>query len=333
MRFLRLVAFMGLILGTSVAFGQDELLRGQIIDGVSRQPLIGATVQIRGTSRGSVTDEKGGFELEVALLPLALRISYVGYEIKEVTIDRLQEGRIVIALLPKSETLDEVVVSAEAIVTPITDTERYSVVDFIIAEQFILTLEFHGTFKDYRMTVHDLDGKARYITVLNDINQIEGLYRSCNDHAYLLTELDAFELRLGQDSLTVQQIHERATFETLVRPCKAVQDSMAYYVFEQAQGLVRIVKSFNTNTQKSKRLRTIADQDQISNAMMDLSLIVNGATINPIMYQDDEDVKIARAMQAESDFLRRVFYKPEYPVYLFGSSQQVYLLNHPNKQL
>ncbi len=44
------------------------------------EPLIGASILIEGTSRGTVTDFDGSFDLKISKLPLNLTISYIGYE-------------------------------------------------------------------------------------------------------------------------------------------------------------------------------------------------------------------------------------------------------------
>ncbi|APG61391.1 TonB-dependent receptor [Christiangramia salexigens] len=68
-----------------------------------------ATIQEKGTSNGTTTDENGNFEFEVTQFPTTLIASYVGYEKKEQTIDSEQD--IVITLVESGFGLDEVVVT------------------------------------------------------------------------------------------------------------------------------------------------------------------------------------------------------------------------------
>lgn len=64
-----------------------HLLRGVIHDLENGMEMIGATVVLKGTNSGTVTDLDGRFELKVpAGLPVTLIISYIGYTSKEVVL-------------------------------------------------------------------------------------------------------------------------------------------------------------------------------------------------------------------------------------------------------
>ena len=58
---------------------QQTRLSGVITDPETQQPLVGASVAIKGKIAGTVTDNKGKFELNTAI-PVTLVISMVGYE-------------------------------------------------------------------------------------------------------------------------------------------------------------------------------------------------------------------------------------------------------------
>lgn len=56
-------------------------LRGEVTDAGNSDPLIGASVVVKGTTEGTVTEYDGTFELKTKqALPLTLLISYVGYD-------------------------------------------------------------------------------------------------------------------------------------------------------------------------------------------------------------------------------------------------------------
>ncbi len=83
-------------------------ITGVVIDSEG-EPLIGATVQVKGTSTGAATDIDGRFSLNV---PIGgeLQISYVGYQTKTIKIEKgkLNLGEIMLA--SDSQILDDVVV-------------------------------------------------------------------------------------------------------------------------------------------------------------------------------------------------------------------------------
>ncbi|MDR0894012.1 MAG: TonB-dependent receptor [Prevotellaceae bacterium] len=99
-----------IILSTELASAQQQ--QGQRVTGrvtdTDGVPLIGASIQIKGTSQGSITDVDGNFSLTAAT-GVTLVFSYIGYVSQEVTVAQ-QQRPLVIALRVDAETLDEVVV-------------------------------------------------------------------------------------------------------------------------------------------------------------------------------------------------------------------------------
>ena len=58
---------------------QAAPLRGRVIDCTTREPLIGATILLSGTTRGTTSDASGEFQLELPRGEHRLEISYVSY--------------------------------------------------------------------------------------------------------------------------------------------------------------------------------------------------------------------------------------------------------------
>ena len=88
------------------AFAQQGMVTGQVVD-EKGESVIGATVQVKGTSDGTITDFDGNFSLK-AKVGNTLVVSYVGYSTQEVKISKQTGNRIV--LKEDAEVLDEVVV-------------------------------------------------------------------------------------------------------------------------------------------------------------------------------------------------------------------------------
>ena len=87
--------------------------KGVIIDKATGEPLIGATVQIEGTTTGAVTDIDGKFEIKDVADKDVLIIQYVAYETRRITVDKSVKGETVIALNTDNQQLDEVTVVAK----------------------------------------------------------------------------------------------------------------------------------------------------------------------------------------------------------------------------
>ncbi len=103
-RALLLCAAMMLALGISA---QTLTLTGHIVDETG-EDLIGASVAVKGTSNGSVTDFDGRFTIENAPSNGTLVVSYIGYETQEVSING--QSHLEIILVEERSQLNEVVV-------------------------------------------------------------------------------------------------------------------------------------------------------------------------------------------------------------------------------
>jgi outer membrane receptor protein involved in Fe transport len=69
---------------TLILSAQTRTITGKITDAESKEGLPGATVLIKGTQTGTITDDRGEFKLDVTADAKVLTISYVGYAPKDV---------------------------------------------------------------------------------------------------------------------------------------------------------------------------------------------------------------------------------------------------------
>lgn len=105
------VLFFVSILLCSIAtlYAQQFSITGTVIDKKMNEPIIGASVLVRGTANGTITDFNGNFQLSNLSVGNHLIISYIGYQTQTL---KLEDGKksYKIALLEDAQTLDEVVV-------------------------------------------------------------------------------------------------------------------------------------------------------------------------------------------------------------------------------
>ena len=100
---------------------------GIVVDKVTNEPVIGASVVIKGTTQGTVTDFDGNFSLDAATGQY-LQISYLGYETYEQRVSTNSDSYR-IALSESAEQLDEVVVVGYGAQKKVNLTGAVSVVD------------------------------------------------------------------------------------------------------------------------------------------------------------------------------------------------------------
>lgn len=93
---------------TTILQQQKQTITGTILTGDTNEPAIGATVYLRNSTTGTVTDVNGKYSITVEGIGGVLEFSYIGYKKQEVAITG--QKTIDIVLQPDTEVLEEVVV-------------------------------------------------------------------------------------------------------------------------------------------------------------------------------------------------------------------------------
>lgn len=93
---------------TSICALAQVKVQGLVVD-PQQEPIIGATVRVKGTSLGTATDIDGKFSLDVPAKNSTLQISYVGYLPVEIAADSPEVTKGIV-MKENNEVLDEVVV-------------------------------------------------------------------------------------------------------------------------------------------------------------------------------------------------------------------------------
>ncbi|MCP3893117.1 MAG: SusC/RagA family TonB-linked outer membrane protein, partial [Bacteroides sp.] len=103
------ILFMLLLSISSFLYAQQFNITGTVIDKKLNEPIIGASVLVKGTSNGTITDLDGNFSLANVTKGSVLTVSYIGYETQTLTFNGTQTT-FRFELNEDSQTLDEVVV-------------------------------------------------------------------------------------------------------------------------------------------------------------------------------------------------------------------------------
>ncbi|MBK8820076.1 MAG: TonB-dependent receptor [Saprospiraceae bacterium] len=105
---LRKVIFLLLLIAGSISMSaQTRILKGVVTDEGTKETIIGASIAVKESTSGTITDIDGNFELDVKSGDI-LVISYIGYATQELTV--FQQNNITIALKQESVLLNQVVV-------------------------------------------------------------------------------------------------------------------------------------------------------------------------------------------------------------------------------
>ena len=96
------------LVGVGLVNAQSKSISGKVLSTDDGQPIIGATVMVKGTTVGTITNADGEFKISLQGNAKNLLISYVGMK----TVDVEAKNNIVINLQPDALVMDEIVVTA-----------------------------------------------------------------------------------------------------------------------------------------------------------------------------------------------------------------------------
>jgi ferric enterobactin receptor len=108
LRVVTLTAVTTLMLFFGTAYAQTNV-RGKVTD-ADTQPVIGASIQVKGQPKGTITDLNGEFALANVQTTDSLLISYLGYERQTMVVGNA--GFLTVVLRESAKMLDETVVTA-----------------------------------------------------------------------------------------------------------------------------------------------------------------------------------------------------------------------------
>ncbi len=103
-----LLTFSAIILLLFTSFAQKRTVTGTVTDDKGN-PISNASVEVRGTKVGTITNTSGAFNLEVSSNVKKVQISSIGFYSQNVDIPA--QGSVNVSLAPSSANLDEVVIT------------------------------------------------------------------------------------------------------------------------------------------------------------------------------------------------------------------------------
>ena len=103
----RLLLWLLIMAGTLPVMAQQQI-KGRVMDGTLNEPLIGASIQVPGTSAGTVADLDGNFTFTLPEGKFIIQVSMIGYKTQVVNVKGKTEVNV--SLYEDSKVMEEVVV-------------------------------------------------------------------------------------------------------------------------------------------------------------------------------------------------------------------------------
>ena len=86
-------------------YSQNVRITGSVVDEATGEPMVGVSVGVVGTTRGSITDLNGNFALDVNI-GASLKFSYIGYDDQTITVNSSAPLRVL--MRDVSQEIEEV---------------------------------------------------------------------------------------------------------------------------------------------------------------------------------------------------------------------------------
>ena len=108
---------------------KNRLYKGKVVDDRTSEPLVGATVKVKGSTIGTITDIDGNFALDIPdnISPIVFEVSYMGYASKEAA--PAKTTGFTIRLAEDSQTLEDVQIIAYGKQSKMSVTAAISSID------------------------------------------------------------------------------------------------------------------------------------------------------------------------------------------------------------
>lgn len=103
----RTIVLVWMLLGALTVKAETLTVTGTVVSASDNEPLIGASVVVKGSSASTITDVNGSFTLANVERGAVLTANYIGYKSKDV---KATSAKLTIALEEDADVLEDVVV-------------------------------------------------------------------------------------------------------------------------------------------------------------------------------------------------------------------------------
>ena len=162
------ILFLILLCNCTFLYAQQFSITGVVTDKKLKEPIIGASVIVKGTTNGTVTDLDGKFTIQASKSSVLI-VSFIGYTPQEFTINGNQTF-YQISLAEDTQTLDEVVVVGFGTQKKVNLTGAVATVDKKTLESRPVTSvsqALQGVMPGLNIDMNDKGGRLDYNPTMN----------------------------------------------------------------------------------------------------------------------------------------------------------------------
>jgi len=261
---IKIIIFLILLLNIPETFAQlnnSYFISGVITDQGNGKPLEGASVLIKDSDKGTLSDKYGFYSIKTKQTNPIIEYSFLGYETIRVHIFSKENQVKNISLHAIVKDLSEVVIYSEEKIHRIT-SPAFSVINYKLYYDRTLILGFESG--NLKLKLTNVNDSILFTHTLINI-KAEKLYFDCFKNTYLITSEDAYQVFLRNDSIFLLTAEKLSRIDSILKPC--VESSEEYLYFREFKPGNQSVLFYSINKQNKKRLLIKEITDTITQSM------------------------------------------------------------------
>lgn len=330
-----LILFSLLFSASGLMAQQEIIISGKIRDSKSLEPLPYASIEIQGTTKGTVSDAQGNYTVNLDEVPVFLRFSHIGYQPRIIRISEKDHQVLDVDLRMQAELLKEVQILSDRTETVYKDSQ-YSVIDYDLSGDHIYLLVCKNRLARSRLVLLNLDMDTLIVSGFLR-GKPSCLVRDCLDNVHLITQDSAFQVFHEEGVFKLLYGLEHEKFIEAFASCETILDEKVYFSEYEFFNLVVEYFHVDTNTKELKVMRRIADDEKVNMLRRNrdnLKIPEDDKRMLELSseFQSRESLKKMRDIENEVRFLKMAFYQPVFaPLIRMGN--KICLFNMPEAKL
>ncbi len=311
-----------ILLISQLTFGQT--IKGQVIDADTKIPLIGANISIDGTTLGVVTDSEGYFFIKTKEVPLIISASYVGYEVKTLTIVSFTQLKI--SLNKKINSLEELIITDQSVIEQVFP-KPYSVKDYVFYNNQLVLLVYRNFFKKYSLILLGEDGEIISERSIKKLKPVR-LFKGCLGGIHLISAVNTRQIYIENNEIRFLKSMPTLTFEARMNPCVAANPQFIFYKkTANLEQIVNYIAIRKIDPDDRKVVATIQDWEKLDMLEHEGSFQQLREAVKREHNAGQPAGSTFGANIGNADFVSRVIFKPIYSP-LFEHNDTLFLFNH-----
>ncbi|MCD4695382.1 MAG: carboxypeptidase-like regulatory domain-containing protein [Bacteroidales bacterium] len=336
---MRFVLFFSLLVISIGLTGQESLItvHGHIRNAVTGEPIENANVSIKGSNKGSTSNELGEFSITICNLPFTLSVTHVSYRSSVTEYHSPPIRKLQINLEPEIREIQGITITSQKIDTLYKDN-IYSVLDYELVGDNILLLIFRDRITRAELLLMNRKGK----TVIS-LKVLPGkplaLYTDCLDSTHLITKHKVFQLSTNNKKIALYKPVSLDFFKEVMEGCLFKTGTKLYFEKYSWNHLSKTVYWVDPDNRSNHILREISDIEKI-NFLLDNpennAIFIGGSEPGLADLKGLPGDAGALAAIRNLDITRRfnqMAYLSEIHAPVFKLGDSVCIFNYPNNQI